>query len=70
MRQLQLFRRVKVKAFMIPAYLLTEICASLITVVVVTAIVAIIFPFICRREKRKGNLRVGEIIKNLLKKLV
>ncbi|HEX8370231.1 MAG TPA: hypothetical protein VF604_16910 [Pyrinomonadaceae bacterium] len=48
----------------------TEIEASLITIVVVTIIVAFIFSFIYRIEKRKGNLRLSEIIKNVLKKLV
>jgi heme/copper-type cytochrome/quinol oxidase subunit 2 len=47
-----------------------EIVVSLLTVAVITAIVAFIFVVIYPFEKRKGNLRLGEIIKNLLKKLV
>lgn len=45
----------------------TKVCC--LGVVVITAIVAVIFPFLYRAEKRKGNLRLSEIIKNVLKKL-
>jgi len=47
-----------------------EVVTSLITVIVITAIVAFIFAVIYPIEKRKGNLLLGEIIKNILKKLV
>ncbi len=54
----------KVKAIMVSE---TKVCC--LGVVVITAIVAVIFPFLYRAEKRKGNLRLSEIIKNVLKKL-
>ena len=47
-----------------------EFVVSLITFIVVTIIVAFIFAVIYPSEKRKGNLRLGEIIKNALKKLI
>ena len=50
--------------------MLSEIKASVIGILVIGAIVAFIFSFLYRVEKRKGNLRLGEIIKNVLKKLV
>jgi hypothetical protein len=55
---------------MIPENFWSEFKVSLITIIVVTTIVMFIFAVIYPIEKRKGNLRTGEIIKNILKKSV
>jgi hypothetical protein len=67
---LQLFKAGKVKSLMTLEDLCREIVVSLIPFIVITLIVAFIFAVIYPSEKQKGNLRLGEIIKNLLKKLV
>lgn len=61
---MQLFVCRKVKAIV-----MSETGTCCLGVVVIIAIVAVIFPFLHRAEKRKGNFRLGEIIKNVLKKL-
>ncbi|MDQ3798849.1 MAG: hypothetical protein M3384_05320 [Acidobacteriota bacterium] len=61
---MQLFVHGKVKPIV-----MSETGACCLGIVVITAIVAVIFPFLYRAEKRKGNLRLGDIIKNVLKKL-
>ena len=69
-KHLQLFKAQKVKLLMTHEDLWREFVVSLITVIVVTTIVVFIFAAIYPSEKRKGNLRIREIIKNILKKLV
>jgi hypothetical protein len=67
---LQLFESLNVRRFMISQELWSEIIVSLLTIIFISVIVVLIFVVIYPIEKRKGNLRIGEIIKNLLKKLV
>ena len=50
--------------------MLEEFKISCLGVFILIVIVAFIFSFLYGVEKRKGNLRLGEIIKNVFKKLV